>query len=377
MPSIATLPTRRRLGLAVALLLAASGAAAAAEDAIAAPRPAEAQAWMDEAYRLKALGDGAGAALALESARTAGYDPQRVALELAYVAADRGETARMRGQLELASRGPDAGLAAQARAELRALGPSRSWRWDLYGEAFSWWRLRGPEETADAVPTLRLRALHRPWAGLPLELYAVAQATRDVASRPATAVAGPVILADNSLLLGAGLLLRPWHGLGLFAQAAGATPLADDGRPSLALDLRGGAYLGLESERCAPSAAGARLVLLPCAELYAEAVWLGRFRDDVVGLARGRAGASWLLTGPVAWQLVAEVRGAADSNRDWYDNLADVGIGHRWRLARPARADLLLSAHLGRFWDRGGSDPAPARLTFTDLRLEIALDLEP
>lgn len=339
--------------------------------------PTEAEAWMDEGYRLKALGDAVGAALAFDSARTAGFDPQRVALELAYLAGELDQPARMAAQLELAARGPDPALAAQARAELAALRPARPWRWDLYGETFSWWRLRGPEETADAVPTFRLRTLHRAWSGLPLDLYAVIQATRDLASRPATAVSGPRILADNSALVGAGLLLRPWPWLGLFAQAAGASPLADDGREALALDLRAGAYAGLETSRCAPSSAGARLVLLPCAELYAEAVWLSRFRDDVVALARGRAAVTWLVTGPLAWQVVAELRGAADTNRDWYDNLADAGAGLRWRLSRPARLDLLVSAHAGRYLGVAGRDPAPERLTFTDLRLELAMDLQP
>lgn len=371
--------SRLRLCCAACALLAWAGLAVATPHATS-PQPgtrSEAEAWLDEAYRLKSLGDLAGAALAFESARSAGLDPQRVALELAYLAAGQGDAERMVALLEVAAGGPDAGLAAQARAELRALRPLRTWRWSLYAESFAWWRLRGSEETSDLVPTVRLLVLHRPWRGLPLELYGVVQATRDLASRPATAVAGARVLADNSALLGGGLLLRPWPWLGAFVQAAGAAPLADEGRSGLELDLRAGAFGGLESSRCAPTAHGAQLGVVPCAELYGEAVWLSRFRGDVVGLLRGRVGAAWLVTGPVAWQLVAEARGVVDTNRDWYDNLADAGLGHRWRLAGPVRTDLMLSVHAGRFLGVAGRDPAPARLDYTDLRLELAVGYEP
>lgn len=364
--------TSTRSGLFGAALLALL-ATAPARAADSEP-PREADAWMNEAYRLRAAGDGAGAERALESARSAGFDPQRVAIELAYVAAARGDASVARTRFSEAARGGDPEVAARARAELVALEPPPPVRLELYAETFGWRRLSGPSATDDAVPMVRLRALRRPWPDVPLEVYAVAQATRDVRSRPGTATAGPVILADDAALAGGGVLVRS-RVAGAFAQVAAATSLLGDGA-SPGLDARAGVWLGLERAGCAPAAGGVRLLLVPCAELWSEATWLSRFDHDVVGLVRGRAGASWLVTGPVAWQLVVEARAGADRNLHWWDDFADAGAGHRWRLLRPFRLDLLLSAHAGRYLGASGPDPVPADPGYADVRLELAMEID-
>jgi tetratricopeptide (TPR) repeat protein len=443
-------PALLALGLATALAVPAGAPAADGPRGGAAERPREAAAWMDEAYRLRAAGNLDGAVLALESARSAGYDGQRVALELAYVEVERKDARRAREHFGAAARGPDGELAARARAELlegwlteaaalrergdaagaeraldeaallapgserialergytaaalgraddareqfriasagsgpiarqasaelQAMRPPSAVRLDLYFETFAWNRVEGADLTKDAVPMIRMRLLRRPWAGAPFEVYAFLQATRDLASRPATAAAGPMILADNAALAGGGLLLAPYRWLGLYAQVGASTSLLEAGA-GVELDARAGAYSGLESGRCAPSPGGIRLGLVPCAELWAEATWLSRFGGDVVGVARGRGGATWLSTGPLAWQLVGEVRAGADRNRDYWANFAEAGAGHRWRLVRPFRLDLLLSANAGRFLGPSGRDPIPADRTYTDLRLELATEI--
>jgi hypothetical protein len=188
-----------------------------------------------------------------------------------------------------------------------------------------------------------------------------------------------VILADDYALLGGGARLRLWGGrIGLFAQLGPAIDLLDDSRDRVAFDARVGADLFAETARCAesPERDGARLELVPCLEVYGEGAYVSRYDNNVIGLLRPRAAASYLVTGPVAWQVVAETRAAVDVNKDYYNNFVEVGAGHRFRLLTPARVDLLLSVHEGTYLGVHHLDPAPDPLRYTDLRLEAATYLE-
>jgi hypothetical protein len=331
---------------------------------------------MDRGYALKQAGDLDGAASAFAHALADGYDPQVAWLELAYVDLAAGRTFAARRSLETVAAGPDAGRAAQARAELQALSTQApAIRRDLYAEAVAWTRAAGAPLDANAVPTLRLRALHAPFDDLPLDVYAYAQATRDLASQ-----GGPIprIYADDRAVTGAGLQLRLLGGnVALYAQAGAAFRLIDDRKSAVLLDARVGAMGYAESRGCAPRPAdGVELALVPCAEAYGEAAWLSRFENDVVALARGRAGATWLVSGPVAWAFLAEGRALADSVGHPYDNLVEAGLGHRWRLLRPVRVDLLATASSGVILRDRPADPMPSPRTYLDLRLVAATYLE-
>jgi hypothetical protein len=143
----------------------------------------------------------------------------------------------------------------------------------------------------------------------------------------------------------------------------------DDGRDDrLRLDARLGLFLAVASRGCA-GAAGGGFRLAPCLESYGEATNDSRYDHNVIGFGRGRAGFSYLATGPVRWQLLGELRAAVDRNHDYYNNLADVGLAHRWRLMAAVPFDLLLGAHAGRFLGVSGRDPLPARRGYIDLRL--------
>lgn len=348
----------------VALALAASAASADAGRR-------SGREWMQEGYRRKVTHDVEGAAAAFRAARSNGFDPQRVDLELAYLSLDQGDAAAARRQLESAASGPDAALAARAREQLHSV-PSH-YRGDLYADSYGWRGVAGNAHAANDVPTLRLRAHYRPWLDAGPSFYLQAQGTRDLASRGGET---PLVYSDNSLLVGPGLLLPLWSGrAGLFLQAGAAVSLIADGRPT-ALDARGGAFLGLETRGCAPwPARGARLALTPCADLYAEAVWLGRFGDDTVLFGRGRAGATWLATGPVAWQLLLEGRGFANRVREYGDDFAEAGAWHRWRLLRPLRVDALVGLNTGRTFELAGKIPARPG-SYTELRFQLVTFVE-
>lgn len=392
---------------------------------------------LDRAYRRLAAGDQAGAERAFERALALGHEPQRAALELGYLAKSRGDDGTARTRFASALRGPDAKLAARARAELAQVEERASaaaartaalpgagapftggegagghelaagavagrdaagrapalafasrghappaasrdaWTLDLYAEAVGWNRLAGPATTAELVPTFRLRALRR----LPLErdlsVYGFAQLTRELGGIE-YAGGEPLLHADDAALVGAGLLLRLAGGhAGLFAQAGSAVATAPGRAGEVRLDARAGGFLAAETARCWPaSGEGIRLRLDPCAEVYGEAVYTSRFAHDVSALARGRAGATLLSAGPLALGVVAEARAAADRNGDWYDNLGELGAGLRARLLAPFRLDVTATAVAGRYLGRAGRDPAPPDLGYADLRLLAATFVE-
>lgn len=373
-----------------------------------------ARALLDEAYSLKSKGDLSGAERAFESARGAGAEPQLVALELGYLSATRGDRARARGYFREATLGSDSKLRAHASRELDALGPdewldslpgagasssttprlgyltathddmpSRAvslpsrWWGDLYAEAYGWHRLDGPPLEDNLVPTLRVRALYRIGTEPDLNLYAVAQGTRDLASRARDGRGLSIIYADNRATFGVGAMARIWHKrLGLFAQAGPSARLVDDGGPSVELDVRAGAFLGLESARCAERSTESAFVFVPCAELYSELVYVNRFDDNVIGFARGRLGFTYWSAGPLLSQLLLEGRAALDGNGDFYNNFADAGAVHRIRFVEPLRFDVNTGIHGGSYFGIAGRDPLPSPLHYVELRLTAATYLE-
>ncbi len=331
---------------------------------------------MNEAYALRAEGRPREARAAFERARTLGGDPQRISMELGYLAVAGGDVGEAKTDFAMAAGGPDATLAAQARGELANL--PHTWSGDLYVDAYGWDRIDGASHTSSLVPSIRLRGFVRPLAGVDLSFYLYAQATRDTASVGSGAGGLPVILADDYALFGAGVRLRVLGGhLNLFAQIGPAIDLLDDGRRRFDWDARVGLDLYAETSRCAPKVGRpAYASFIPCAEIYGEGVYVSRYDNNFIGFVRPRVAATYLVTGPVAWQALLEARVAKDVNDDYYNNFVDGGGGLRFRLLAPARVDLLLTANAGTYFGLSSADPAPSPLHYGDLRLEATTYLE-
>lgn len=356
--------------IVLALLLATLGThqAARADDG-------EGQRLLAAAYDRKARGDEPGALEAFHAARDAGAQPQRVAIELAYMYLSRGDTRSARRELLAAVAGPDATLAKQAQAQLDQF-PSRWWA-DVYAEVFGWSRVDGVNGTDDLVPTVRLRGFRRLHETFDANAYVFAQATRDVASRGAGNGAIPLIYADNSAMAGAGFLVRvAGRYVGFFGQVGPAMKLVDDGvSDRTQLDVRGGVVVSWASAACYVQG-GILEAGSWCAEVYSEGVYTSRFDHDVQGFARSRVGFTLAETGPVSWQMYAELRAALDINGDYYDNLIESGMGPRWRLNAPIRIDLLVGGHAGSYLGRENRDPVPDDRQYVDLRVLAATYVE-
>jgi len=329
--------------------------------------------WLQLGYDRKAEGDFAGARDAFLMAMEWGEDPQIVHLELGFLAQQQGDEDLAKehfGEAHHIARE----RARLARSQLMAL-PRLFWG-ELYADVFAWARF-APESGGDLVPTARVRGYLHPIRGVDLDFYVFAQISRDTASRALSAQGYPLIYADNTFMVGGGVQFRFWkRRVGLFVQVGPAVNLLDDGRERVWLDLRGGAFASLETPRCRPEpidgGRGSGPVLAPCAEVYGEVVYVSRFSHNVIGQLRGRLGLTYLLTGPVAWQPQVEGRALKDIDNDYYNNLADVGFGHRWRLLQPFPLDLMVGVHLGTYFGLENLDPAPDPLTYAEFRLQAA-----
>ena len=331
--------------------------------------------WLQIGYDRKAEGDLEGARVAFETALEWGADPQTVSLELGYLALEEGRDEDAREHFRAARRAATV-RARQARSQLQ--GVSRPAWGEFYGEAFGWHRfVPEDDKSTNLVPVARLRGYLHPIENFDLDPYVFLQISRDTASTGRGPEGYPLIYADNTFMFGGGVLLRLWKKrLGFFAQVGPAVNLLDDGRERVWFDFRAGAFLDLWTPGCRPALIddgfGAGFVTEPCAELYTEAVYVSRFDHNLMAQVRGRIGMTWLITGPVAWQPVAEGRVFKDIDNDFWNNLADFGGGHRWRLMQPFQFDLVLGIHFGTYFGLENENPAPDPHYFSDLRLQAA-----
>lgn len=334
-----------------------------------------AHAALEEAYRAKAQRDVEAARRAFERALELGADAQRVHLELGYLALGERRLGDARGHFEEVTRGPNDELAADARAQLRFV-PNHFWG-DIYVEGWAWYRFAGAE-SANLVPTLRLRGMWRPLLDLDLSLYAYGQITRDVASRGAGPRSLPVIYADNHALMGGGLLFRFLDGhAAAFAQIGPAFNLRDDGREIVSLDARIGVMGGIETSECRlPHYNGMRALIGGCIEGYGEIVYVSRFDHDIVGMLRGRVALNLFQVGPMLWQPLFELRALGGKNGDYYNNLIELGVGYRWRLLEPFVIDLITTLHGGLYYGLENVDPLPDPPLFLELRALLTTYVE-
>jgi len=300
------------------------------------------------------------------------FGPQYAALKAGYAAQAAEDPAAARKHFLEAKDGADEAFAREARAALRYL-PKPAWA-DVYFQGYGWVRATEPS-SADFVPTLRLRGFVHPIAKVDLDPYIFVQVSRDVASRSEGPQGYPLIYADNHLMFGGGLQFRFWKKrVGLFVQAAPAFNLVrgtDD--PLVELDVRVGAFFALQVPNCHPEPhkAGVRKERALCADLYSEAVYVSRFDHNLLAILRGRLSLTYLVTGPVAWEPYVEARALKDIRNDYWNNLADAGIGHRWRLLAPFALDLMVGLHGGGYFGLENADPAPESLSYAEFRVQI------
>jgi hypothetical protein len=313
----------------------------------------------------------------LDLAEEEGASHQLVEIYRGYLDKLRKDDFAARKHFKEAAKGEDEDLAKQAKAELRYTAKP-VWG-DLYGEGFGWARIWPEEQRFDDFAwLLRARGYLHPFPKVGFDPYIFFQLSGDVKSQQAGNAASfgqPLIYADNTALVGGGLLLRFWKNrISLWGQVGAAFPwvkLTSD--PPVQLDIQIGGAIMFASKECRPpDGAPAYVTTMWCAEFYGDTVYRNRPYDNVFFSARGRIGLHYLVTGPVAWSPVFEVRFMKDVRNDFWANLIDAGIMHRWRLMGPVGVDLTLGIHAGTLFGLSRVDQPPPILGYVDLRLGIA-----
>ncbi len=325
--------------------------------------------WLQLAYNRKATGDLEGAEAAFLAALAAGGDEASIALELGYLAHARGDYAQSEARFRQARQASSNRIRA-ARTELQALEPT-FWG-EAYGQVFGWHRFY-PSQRTNLLPFLQVRGFWHPIEGVDFDPYVYVNASRDLASRGEGPLGYPVIYADNTLGVGVGALFRTWERqAGVFAQLGTAINLLNDDRQRLWFDMRIGAYVDLERDiGCHPEPAfeGVTTPMEFCWEAYGELVYVSRYDHNVIAQARGRAGATAMVTGRIAWQPLVEARLNKDVLNDYWNNLAELGAVHRWRLLDGIPFDLMVGLHFGSYFGLYRDDTPPSPLSYAELRL--------
>jgi len=326
--------------------------------------------WLQLAWARKAADDYEGAEEAFLAALAAGGDKASIALEMGYLAHERGDYTESEDWFRQARKASSEGIRT-ARGELQALEP-KFWG-EAYGQLFAWRRFF-PCKRTNVLPFVQVREFWHPIEGVDFDPYVYVNASRDFASRGEGPLGYPVIYADNTLGIGVGALYRTWERqAGAFVQMGTAINLMADDRNRVWFDARIGAFVDLEEETgCWPdpdSEPGPTMPMSFCWEAYGEAVYLSRFDHNIVSQARGRVGSSAMVTGKVAWQPLLESRVHKDLLNDYWNNLIEVGAVHRWRFLGDFRLDVMAGLHFGTYFGLYRNDPPPTPLRYAELRL--------
>jgi Flp pilus assembly protein TadD len=255
----------------------------------------------------------------------------------------------------MARQSPDAAVASEADRAYRNLRPSLArlrttvWLFPFYSSRWNDVFSYGQVKTE-----LNL-------GSIPLRPYLSARFLGD--TRSATAAVFPNYLSESSFLLGAGLATPSWRGLVLWGEGAAAlTYLRRTSFLRNKPDFRGGAaYARGFGRPLGGETAGAFL------DAGHDAVFIGRFGNDVLFYSRYRAGYTAPPLGGLRAQLCWNLNATVDLQKQYWANFVEFGPGVRLRVAGlpPAltfSADLVRGVHTV---NRGN----PRRPNFYDLRV--------
>jgi tetratricopeptide (TPR) repeat protein len=183
----------------------------------------------------------------------------------------------------------------------------------------------------------------------------------------------PEIFSDNVAVLGTGIRAVPFKGLTFDAQTGIAIDLID--RPSsrvIRWDVRTilSYGTGIYPEVGAPPRA--RSTFKPFLDFYASAGYYSRYANGI-SYANGRAGsriAEWMFS---ALDLYVRGNLVADVEREFYNNLAEGGIGLRFIPYIPWGVHVLAEYHRGTYWDKG-TIPASTQAAYNTFRIFLIID---
>jgi Tfp pilus assembly protein PilF len=308
-------------------------------------------------YMSMAEGDMGAAAERLKGVRLLEPRDYQTALELGYIYDSLHDEAAAERSFSEALPSPDPAVRAAAQRGGNAIrGRTDPLYLDVDASASSLSRF------PNRIYSIEARAGWKPESAGPLSVYLAARATQDSRSRSG---AVPEIYADDAATFAPGLRLQPrgWN-LSLSAEYGVTVNLVRGPDHPNRTQLDGRAVLSDYHYWQGP------------ARLFADAGlsvgWYGRYRDNVIGYLRARAG---VRAHPGRWTqltLYAPVNFHKDSNRDFYNNIAEAGVGVELqpmtRYNFNVRAEYLRGAYAG----IEGRDPNPYAAHYDEVRVTLS-----
>jgi tetratricopeptide (TPR) repeat protein len=296
-------------------------------------------------------------------------EDQEARVQRAYILDERGDHYAAARDFALAADGEDAEIAAEARETLRSLL--------LFGnrpQPAPWWgELYAEHRIARRFDTQTGNAVLREGISLGrdscVDLYLTA---RSGWLRQDSADALPITLTDNSTLVGLGLRAQPrsMPGLTAFVEVSSVVQEPTFVVNDESTDFRAGLYYfgnyGVERQ-----ADG--YVRGPVSELYGEAIYYNRFGNNWIGTLRYRYGYRIAASRRSAVDAYLSGQVMADTQGDFFNNVAEPGIGLRWMPPLPGNWQLTLEYVQGYYTGNDSRTPNPFDSSYDDLRGTIAV----
>lgn len=183
-----------------------------------------------------------------------------------------------------------------------------------------------------------------------ISLFGMVSATRDTRS---TGGAIPVIFSDSYALAAGGIRVQPLTGFTADLQAGVAVNLIDkEGEKRTREDFRALLFYGagLFPDLTVPD--HVRFPFTPLADAYASAGYYSRYKNTI-GYTQARIGVRALEWGYSIADLYLRGDFGWDTEREFYNNIAEVSIGGRWTPYWPLGLSVLAEYHRGKYWDNG------------------------
>lgn len=304
-------------------------------------------------------GDMPAAAESLERARRLLPLDHMTALELGYVYAGMNRRRGAEKHFRYALGSPDPEVRRKAEAGLVSIRAGAECPYvDVFASPYSESRFGNRVMMAEAMLGCR------PWSYVPLSGYLVGRFQRDTRT-----VGGetPEIYNDNVLSFGPGVRLQP-RGL----------------NTSLQLEWNWDTNVTRSPEHPRRSESNGRAILADYgywerllglrpafADLGASLGWYGRYRDNVILYGQTRAGAKVWERFPARFNLYVPMNASVDTNKDFFNNIVEYGVGGELQLLGGLNLRLRAEALRGWYTGREGRDPNPYPRHYDDVRVTL------
>lgn len=303
----------------------------------------------------------------------------RACLELGYLYNKIGEVSKARAEFEFVVLRGNELEAKQANEAMRHLPTTQSsppkerlfWG-SVYsnGTNYSRW--------SNAVVYFQLKEGIQPYFLRPLQLYVAMNVVKDTESRSGRY---PQIFSDNIAEVGLGVRVKPFKiNLYLYIEGyAGVWLIEQPGKERSFLETKAGFnyYQGWGS--LFPIKEKDKDFILPFeyfGEFYTDVSYYSRFDDNIIGYIQTRQGLKLLQYKDKTLDAYVRMNLVADTNREFFNNIGEIGGGVRFRPSSRVNMDLHLEYIKGYYLDIKTRTPNPYPPTYIDWRLGANLGLQ-